>query len=170
MSQNNIRIQGHDVMLFDAAGKSFAFGTNASLNIQQEIITVSDKDCSKAGFKMPGAVNWTMSSDHTLNWDEFLNFTYIQQHQSATNMLKIWYGLREGYEGGPDQDNTTYGMNSEVNITSDGNREIDSTKNALTGYVLIDTINQTSSNGDSANYTINFTGVGNLSYTTFSAS
>lgn len=164
MSQNNIRIQGHDVMLFDAAGKSFAFGTNASLSITQEIQDVADKDTGKAGYKMPGAINWTLSSDHTLNWDEFCNFTYIQKHQSATNLLKVWYGLRDGYEG-----SASFDPDSEVNTTSDGYRNINTTKNAFCGYVLIDSITQNSSNGDAANYTVNFTGVGGLSYTTFSA-
>jgi len=170
MSQNNIRIQGHDVMLFDANGHSFAFGTNASLSITQEMQDVSDKDTGKAGYKMPGAVSWSLSSDHTLNWDDFCKFTYIQKYQSETNKLKIWYGLRKGWEGGPDQGNNTYGMDSSVNANgTDGYREIDSAKNAFTGYVFIDTITQNSSNGDAANYTVNFTGVGELSYTTFSA-
>jgi hypothetical protein len=164
MSQNNIRIQGHDVMLFDAEGHSFAFGTNASLSITQEMQDVSDKDTGKAGFKMPGAISWSLSSDHTLNWDEFCNFTYIQKWQSVTNMLKVWYGLRDGWEGGP-----SFDPSSEVNMTSDSYRMIDNSKKAFVGYVFIDTITQNSSNGDAANYTVNFTGVGDLSYTTFSA-
>lgn len=169
MSANNIRIQGHDVMLFDASGHSFAFGTNASLSITTEMRDVSDKDTSRYGYKMPGQMNWTLTSDHTLCWDEYLNWVERQNNQTETNKLKIWYGLRKGYEGGPDQMNISYGMDSEVNNGTDGYREIDATTYALTGYVFIDSLTQNSSNGDSANYTVNFTGVGNLTKAKYSA-
>ena len=157
MSQNNIRIQGHDVMLFDSTGKSFAFGTNASLSITTEMREVSDKDTSKYGMQSPGRITWTLTSDHTLNWNEFLDWTDKQKNQSDSNKLKIWYGLRSGWEG-----SASFDPDSEVNNGTDGNRTIDSTTYALTGYVFIDSLTQNSSNGDYANYTVNFTGAGPL--------
>ena len=164
MSQNNIRIQGHDVMMFDSTGKSFAFGTNASLSITTEMKEVSDKDTSKYGMQSPGKISWTLSSDHTLNWSDFLEWTEKQKNQTDSNKLKIWYGLRSGWEG-----SASFDPDSEVNNGTDGNRTIDTYTYALTGYVFIDSITQNSSNGDFANYTVNFTGVGPLNKEYFQA-
>ena len=162
MSASNIRIQGHDVMLFDENGQSFAFGTNASLSITTEMKDVSDKDTSIYGKQAPGKISWTMTSDHTLCWDEFVEWTQRQRLQTDTNRLKVYYGLRKGWQGGPDDQDLSYGMYSAVNDGTDGHRDVDTTAYCLCGYVFIDSLNQTSSNGDYANYTVNFTGDGNL--------
>lgn len=171
MSNNNIRIQGHDVMLFDSTGKSFSFGTNATLNITTEMKDVSDKDTSIYGKQAPGKMSWTMTSEHTLCWDEFLNWTERQKNQTSTNRLKVYYGLRDGFEGcvAGTTSSSAFDPDSAVNESADGNREINTYTYSLCGYVFIDSLSQTASNGDYANYTVNFTGDGALTKVKFTA-
>ena len=153
------RLEGHDMMLFDSEGKSFAFGTNSSLSIEAAMVDVSDKDTGIYGAQEPGQITWSITSDHTLSLDDYYKFYEAQQQ--ATKM-KVWYGLRKGYKGGPDQNDSTYGMTSQVNDGTDGNRTIDSTSYALTGYVYVQSITQNASNGDKANYSVTLQGSGRL--------
>lgn len=169
MSNSNIRIKGHDVMMFDAEGNSFAFGTNASISINCEIQDIKDKDTSIYGKKAPGNVTWSLSSDHTLSWDEFIEWQQKAQNQTDANRLFIWYGLRKGYQGGPDETDTTYGKLSYVNDGTDGHRVIDTNSYSLCGYVFIESLTQNSQDGEYGNYTVQFQGDGNLTKAKFTA-
>ena len=160
------RIQGHDCMVFDADGKSFAFGTNSTLSISTEMQDVSDKDTSKYGAQKPGRMTWNITTEHTLDVDEYMKFV---DWQNSAERKKVWYGIRKGYEGGPEQNNTSYGMQTEVNNGVEGNRDIEPTSYALTGYVYCTDIQQTASNGDFANYSVTLTGDGLLSKAYFTA-
>lgn len=161
------RLEGHDVMLFDNQGHSFAFGTNSSLSIETAMNSVSDKDSSVYSSNEPGEITWNITSDHTLSLDDYYKFFDYQQDKSR---IKVWYGLRQGYQGGPDQNSYAYGMTVAVNDGTDGNRTIDPNSYALCGYVYVQSINQTASNGDKANYTIQLQGDGTLKKLKFSAS
>ena len=154
------RLEGHDVMLFDASGHSFAFGTNSSLSIEAAMVDVSDKDTGAYGAQEPGQITWSVTSDHTLDLEDYYKFYEAQQN--ATKM-KIWYGLRSGYKG-----TVNYDPTSEVNNGTDGYRTIDSTSYALTGYVYVQSIQQTASNGDKANYTVQMQGTSSLTKEKFS--
>ena len=154
------RIEGHDVMLFDENGHSFAFGTNSTLSIEAAMNDVSDKDTSIYGTQEPGKITWSITSDHTLDMNEYLNFVEWQQAQTKK---KVWYGLRSGYKGSGSFDPT-----SEVNDgTTDSYRSIDATSYALCGYVFCQSINQTASNGDKANYSVTLAGAGALTKAKF---
>ena len=148
------RLEGHDVMLFDNEGKSFAFGTNSSLSIEAAMVDVSDKDTGAYGAQEPGQITWTITSDHTLSLDDYYRFYEAQQNAEK---MKVWYGLRTGYKGTDNYDPT-----SEVNNGTDGNRTIDATSYALTGYVYVQSITQNASNGDKANYSVTLQGTGSL--------
>jgi len=148
------RIEGHDIMLFDDQGKSFAFGTNSTLSIETEMNDVSDKDTSVYGSQEPGRISWNITSDHTFDISTFYSLFEWQQDQSKK---MVWYGLRSGYKGSESFDPT-----SEVNNGTDGNRQIDTTAYALCGYVYLQSITQTASNGDKANYSITLQGAGPL--------
>lgn len=149
------RLEGHDVMLFDNEGNSFAFGTNSSLSIEAAMVDVSDKDTGAYGAQEPGQITWNITSDHTLSLDDYYRFYEAQQN--ATKM-KVWYGLRTGYKDGT----SNYDPTSEVNNGVDGNRTIDTTSYALTGYVYVQSITQNASNGDKANYSVTLQGTGSL--------
>lgn len=159
------RIEGHDIMLFDEQGHSFAFGTNSSLSIETAMQAVSDKDSSIYQNQEPSEISWNITSDHTMDMEEYYKFF---DYQNSKQKIKVWYGLRKGYKGGPDQNNTTYGMTTEVNNGADGYREIEPTSYALCGYVYVQSINQTASNGDRANYSVQLQGTGTLSKVKFS--
>jgi len=154
------RLEGHDVMLFDEQGHSFAFGTNSSLSIETAMNSVSDKDSGAYGTQEPGEITWSVTSDHTLSLDEYYRFFEAQQNSTK---MKIWYGLRSGYKDGT----SNYDPTSEVNNGTDSYRMIDTYSYALTGYVFVQSLNQTASNGDKANYTVNFTGTGTLAKAKF---
>ena len=153
------RLEGHDVMVFDEQGHSFAFGTNSSLSIEAAMNSVSDKDSSVYGSQEPGEITWSITSDHTLSLDDYYKFFDAQQNSTK---MKVWYGLRSGYKGSYNFDPT-----SEVNNGTDGYRNIDTSSYALTGYVFVQSINQTASNGDKANYSVTLTGTGTLSKAKF---
>ena len=155
------RLEGHDVMLFDEQGHSFAFGTNSSLSIESSMNSVSDKDSGAYGTQEPGEVTWSITSDHTLDLEDYYKFYEAQKNATK---LKVWYGLRTGYKG-----TSNYDPDSEVNNGTDGYRQIDSTSYALTGYVYVQSLNQTASNGDKANYSVSLTGTGTLSKAKFGA-
>ena len=157
------RLEGHDVMVFDAEGKSFAFGTNSSLSIDAAMVDVSDKDTGAYGAQEPGQITWSVTSDHTLSLDDYYKF--FEAQQNATKM-KIWYGLRSGYKG---DTGSQYDPTSEVNNGVDGNRTIDTYSYALTGYVYVQNIQQTASNGDKANYTVQLQGTGSLTKAKFNS-
>lgn len=148
------RIEGHDIMLFDETGKSFAFGTNSSLSIETEMNDVSDKDTSVYGSQEPGRINWTITSDHTFDIGTFYSLFDWQQDQTKKY---VWYGLRSGYKGSDNED-----LTSEVNNGTDGYRNIDTTSYALCGYVYLQSLTQNASNGDKANYSITLQGAGTL--------
>lgn len=153
------RLEGHDVMVFDENGNSFAFGTNSSLSIETSMLSISDKDSSAYGTQEPGEITWSITTDHTLDLDDYYKFYDYQQNATK---IKVWYGLRSGYKGSGNYDPT-----SEVNNGTDGNRSIDTSSYALTGYVYVQSINQTASNGDKANYTVQLQGTGTLSKAKF---
>lgn len=150
------RIEGHDIMLFDETGKSFAFGTNSTLSIETEMQEVSDKDSSVYGSQEPGRISWNITSDHTFDIGTFYSLFDWQQDQSKK---QVWYGLRSGYKG---DSHVTFDPTSEVNDGTDGNREIDTYTYALCGYVYLQSLSQTASNGDKANYSITLQGAGPL--------
>lgn len=156
------RIEGHDIMLFDNQGKSFAFGTNSTLSIETAMNDVSDKDTSIYGSQEPGRITWNISSDHTFEIGTFYDFFDWQQDQDKK---MVWYGLRSGYKGSDAFDPT-----SEVNDGStDGNRTIDTYSYALCGYVYLQSLSQNASNGDKANYSVTLVGAGPLEKKMFTA-
>ncbi len=81
--------------------------TNSSLSIDTEMNDVSDKDTSVYGTQEPGRITWTVTTDHTLDQDEYLKFVEWNKDQSKK---KIWYGLRSGYKG-----SASFDPDSEVN-------------------------------------------------------
>ena len=161
---SRVRIEGHDMMLFNDQGKSFAFGTNSSLSIETAMDEISDKDTSVYGTQSPGRITWSISSDHTMDLGTFYTLFDWQQNQ---NKAKVYYGVRSGFKG---DTNTTWDPTSEVNNGTDGERTIDTYSYCLCGYVYLSSLSTTASDGDRANYSVTLTGAGPLEKVKFSAS
>lgn len=155
------RIQGNDLMLFDSEGKSLAFATSHTLNMDVEMQDINDKDAGAFGTQMPGKISWSISSDNIYSTDEYYNLSYILNNKKK---VKVYFGLKDGYEGSSNF-NSSYTVNDG---TTDGNWVPDATSYVSYGYCYLNSLSVNAASGDRATFTANFTGAGPLSYALYS--
>lgn len=155
------RIQGNDLMLFDAEGKSLAFATSHSLNMDVEMNEINDKDAGAFGTQMPGKVTWSISSDNIYSTEQYDTLSDILLNKTK---VKVYFGLKSGYEG-----SASFDPNAVVNDgTTDGNWTPDSTSYVSYGYCYLNSLAVNAASGDRATFTANFTGVGPIQRATYS--
>lgn len=154
------RIQGNDLMLFDSEGKSLAFATSHTLNMDVEMQDINDKDAGAFGTQLPGKITWSISSDNIYSTDQYDTLSSILLGKEK---IKVYFGLKSGYEG-----SASFDPNAVVNDGTDGNWTPDSTSYVSYGYVYCNSLAVNAASGDRATFTANFTGVGPIQRATYS--
>lgn len=157
------RIQGNDLMLFDKNGHSLAFATSHTLNIDVEMQDINDKDAGAYGKQLPGKINWSISTDNIYSTDEFYNLNNVL---TSKEPVKVYFGLKSGYEGSSSFDATA--------VVNDPSTEAtywtpDTTTYVSYGYCFCNSLSVNAASGDRATFTAEFQGSGPLSYAMYQA-
>lgn len=140
-------LQGNDLMLFKKEGEgyvSLGAATNHTMNLTAETLEISSKDDGKWKNKIPGKLDWNMSTDNL----------YIEEEYRE--MMDSWI-KREVIE-------VAFGIVSNSN-SDDGKPEdgwtMDPAKN-YKGKAIITSLTTNSPDNGAANYSATFEGVGPL--------
>lgn len=139
-------IKGKDLMLFNGAGKSYAYATNHSLSISAETSDTSSKDHGIWGSVEVSKYSWEISSENLYTVD---GYDEMFTAMIAGEPIEIKFGLKN--ETGNDK------------TVADGDLE-NWTAGAsyYTGKVLITSLQANANNGENATYSVTLTGVGKI--------
>lgn len=150
-------IKGGDMMLFLTQGdqtKSIAFATNHTLTISADTKETSSKDNGgKWQSSEVGLLSWTCNSEN-LCCDTGAGFTY----SDLFNMMVARQPITGVFamEG----DSSDYAEGKKDAVPTDGWKP--KTGDGLTGKMIITNLTKNAPNGDNATFSVEFTGVGEL--------
>ena len=140
-------VKGDELWLFigkDNALAPTAFATSHSLNRSLNTNSVSSKDHGNSSYVIPGEGSWTVSTEALYSVSEFEN---VMDMFDIGDLVNVQFGKISNYtaQGIVDNDNPVWTLTS-----------------GWTGKGYITSLSATGNHGDSANFTIEITGVGPL--------
>lgn len=139
---------GHDLMLFIKGAtdyKVLAHSTSVKLKTESEMKDVISKSTGKNGTKKVKKINFSLSTDCLLTVDQ-ASYKLLLDAQLAKKELEFKFGIPANY-------------------SADGNEPIPGYTAPTAGYqgkVLIASIDLTAGSDDDATYTVELTGIGDL--------
>lgn len=150
-------VQGADLMLFDASGKSIAFATSHALSMSSDSTDISTKDHGKWGAQQTTKINWEITSENLFTNEEFAKLYDIM---IATEPVKVFFGLKTSDE-----------LEKQGLVHAKGEYEADAWTSAkdqytYTGYVTISSLSANAQNGEVATFSVTLTGAGPLTKVT----
>lgn len=140
------KIDGNDLMVFNADGKSWAWATNHSLTFSIDTLEIQSKDCPKYPFVERGKTSVEITSEN-LYCEEFDDLFEIMM---AKTPITLKFGIKKN-EGDK--------YVSEGDLAS---WEIDGYQDYFTGKFLLVSLEASASTGEKATYSVNFQSVGKI--------
>lgn len=140
-------LQGNDLMLFKKEGEKYVglgAATNHTMNLTAEVLETSSKDDGKWKTKIPGKLDWNMSTDNL----------YVEE--DYRELLESW--IKRTPIG------VAFGLVSNANSDEgkpEAGWELDTTKQ-YTGMAYITSLTVNSPDNGAANYSATFDGTGPL--------
>ena len=150
-------IKGGDMMLF-VGGTSIGYATNHTLSISADTKETSTKDSGgKWQTSEVGILSWTASSENLMsNDEEGKGYTDLVDYMINKTVLTGVFTL----EG----NSTDLDANKLDNVPNGGWIPNNNTP-ALTGQMIVTSVELNAPNGENATFTVNFTGTGALTQT-----
>lgn len=135
-------IKGRDLMLFDSAGKSYAYATNHTLSLSADSAEITSKDHGIWGASEITKISWELSTE---NLYTEVDYNKMFDAMIAAEPITVRFGLKS------QSDNTK-------NV-ADGDYENWTAKTTYyEGQVVITSLEANAQNGDNATYSVTFTG------------
>lgn len=150
-------VQGADLMLFDASGKSIAFATSHALSLSTDSTDVSSKDHGRWNAQQVTKINWEITTENLFTNEEFSKLYDIM---IATEPVKVFFGLKASDE-----------LEKQGLVHAKGEYEADAWTSAkdnytYTGYVTITSLSANAQNNEVATFSATFTSAGPLTKVT----
>lgn len=148
MAANSI-IKGRNLMCFigeAASCKAIAYATTHTLSITGETTDISSKDHGIYGAVDVNKVTWEISSENLFTTEDFS--TLFNLMTAGTQVTLQW------------------GINKDASLPVDTGTmwTIDQTKGYYTGKAVITSLQVNANNGETATFSVTFTGAGAITY------
>lgn len=140
-------IKGKDLMLFDSAGKSFAFATNHTLTITAETTDISSKDHGIWGATEVSKYTWEIQSENLYTSEAYSSIFDTMMQGDA---IEVRFGLKA----------TPSPADATPADSSLANWSVGTTYYA--GKALITSLTANANNGDNATFSVTLTGVNQI--------
>lgn len=150
MAVNSI-IKGRNLMCFigeASSAKAIAYATSHALSISGETTDISSKDHGIYGAVDVNKITWEITSENLFTTEDFS--TLFELMVAATPVLLQW-GINA------DQSN--------LPVDTGNMWKLDKTKGYYTGNAVITSLSVNANNGETATFSITFTGAGPIKYT-----
>lgn len=141
-------IKGRDLMLFDSAGKSFAFATNHTLTITAETTDISSKDHGIWGATEVSKYTWEIQSENLFTEKAYGDIFDTMMQGDA---IEVRFGLKTT----PAPADDTPADSSKLTNWTAGSTY-------YTGKALITSLTANANNGDNATFSVTLTGVNQI--------
>lgn len=148
MAQNIIK--GHNLMLFDAQGKSLAYATNHTLSLSGETQDISSKDHGVWNATSVNKITWEITSENLFTVNEFDN---LFDKMLARTPIDVYFGLKAE----ADDDKTV--VDGDYPNWSKGT-------GTYTGKAVITSLQANAPDGENATYSLTLTGAGKIAKAT----
>jgi len=150
-------IKGQEIMLM-INGKSVAFATNHTLNLNTETSDVSSKDHGQWGAQEINRITWEASTENLYcsYTNGVNNYDTLFDAMVAKQAIDMVFAKPSNW----DKDGLVRGGNSAADAETEWNAPATS---YLTGKCHITSLQLNAPNGENANYTATFTGAGPIS-------
>lgn len=144
-------IKGNNLMLFDDAGKSYAYATNHSISLSSEQGDTSSKDHGLWSAAEITKYSWEITSENLYTTEDY---SKMFDAMILGEPITVKFGLKS------ETDNTK--------TVADGDYENWSlnTTDYYEGKVLITSLQANANNGENATYSVTLTGSGKLKHVT----
>lgn len=139
-------IKGRDLMLFDSAGKSYAWATNHTLSISADSSDITSKDHGIYGAAEITKISWEITSE---NLYTDAGFATMFDKVIAAEPITIRFGIKT------ETDNTKTVADGDYTNWTCGTVYYE-------GTAVITSLQANANNGDNASYSVTFTGSGKL--------
>ena len=146
-------IKGRDLMLFSAAGKSYAYATNHTLSLSADSAEISSKDHGVWGASEITKISWEISTENLYTEKEY---DKLFDAMVAAEPIKIKFGLKA------ETDNTKTVADGDYENWTPGTTYYE-------GSVIITSLEANAQNGDNATYSVTLTGASKIVRTTAGA-
>lgn len=143
----NTIIKGHNLMLFDASGNSYAYATNHTLSISGESQDVSSKDHGVWKATSVAKINWEITSENLYTTQDF---DTLFAAMIARTPIDIFFGLKSEADDG------------KTVVDGDYTNWTKTATGAYTGKAVITSLSVNAPDGENATYSITMTGAGKL--------
>lgn len=143
----NTIIKGHNLMLFDAQGKSIAYATNHTLSISADAQDVSSKDHGIWGASEVNKITWEITSENLYTVEAYDDMFDIM---IARTPVDVFFGLKAE----ADDDKSV--------VDGDYTNWTKPTTGAYTGKAVITSLQANAPDGENATFSVTLTGTGKI--------